>query len=188
MIGYLQGTIIFKEDSLIILLVGGVGYRVFLLERKINAHAVHSECSLFIFPYVREGNVELYGFDHHDDLHVFERLISVSGVGPKSAFAILRLASSDDICIAIQRGDADLLKKVSGVGNKTAQRIIIELKNVFDRTREEVGSVGMDSQDLVDALVRLGYSRVAAREALSHVPATVETPSERIRHALKYIQ
>lgn len=187
MIGYLQGTIILKDDSSIILLVGGVGYRVFLLERTIHTHAVQSECALFIFSYTRESGVELYGFDRHEDLQVFERLISVSGVGPKSALAILRLASSDDICAAIQRGDANLLKKVSGVGNKTAERIIVELKNAFRRTRAAEGGYGGESEDLVDALVRLGYSRAAAREALSHVPPSVETLSERMRHALRYI-
>lgn len=188
MIGYLQGTIILKEDSSIILLVGGVGYRVFLLERTIHTHTVQSECALFIFSYTRESGGELYGFDRHEDLRVFERLISVSGVGPKSALAILRLAPSDDICAAIQRGDADLLKKVSGVGGKTAERIIVELKNVFRGAREAGGENGSEEEDLTDALVRLGYSRVAAREALSRVPPSVETLSERIRCALKYIQ
>lgn len=188
MIGYLQGTIILKEDPTIILLVGGVGYRVFLLERTIHTHAVQSECALFIFSYTRESGVELYGFDHHDDLRVFERLISVSGVGPKSALAILRLAPSDDICAAIQRGDADLLKRVSGVGGKTAERIIVELKNAFRRTFETEAGYGGEGEDIIDALVRLGYSRAAAREALSRVPPTIETLSERIRCALKYIQ
>lgn len=187
MIGYLNGTIILKDDTSIILLVGGVGYRVFLLERKINTHAVHSECGLFIFSYTRESGVELYGFDHHDDLQVFERLISVSGVGPKSAFAILRLAPSDDICAAIQRGDADLLKKISGVGGKIAQRIIVELKNAFHSTREIGEGKVSEEEDIIHALVRLGYSRAAAQEALSHVPSSVEALSERIRCALKYI-
>lgn len=188
MIGYLQGTIILKDDPSIILLVGGVGYRVFLLERTLHTHTIQSECSLFISSYVRDGDVELYGFDHHEDLRVFERLISVSGVGPKSALAILRLAPSDDICAAIQRGDADLLKKVSGVGGKTAERIIVELKNVFRSAHEAGGGIGSEEEDLIDALVRLGYSRAAAREALSHVSPSVETLSERIRCALKYIQ
>lgn len=187
MIGYLQGKLIHKEHDAYILLVGGVGYRVCVLERELCA--LDEECALFIAPYYRDGALELYGFSNSDDRVLFEHLISVSGVGPKSALAVLRLASADDIQTAIARGDADLLKKVSGIGTKTAERIVIELKTIVREGLGEVQEIrgGQESEDLVDALIRLGYSRNAARDALSRIPQSAQTSAEKIREALKQI-
>lgn len=186
MIGYLQGTVLANTNANALILVGGVGYRVTLLERVGSVHAVGCDASFFIAPYVRDGALELYGFDCEDDMKLFERLISVSGVGPKSALAVLRLAPGTDIRRAIVSGDADMLKKVSGIGGKTAQRIVIELRHEFQESPLEGGANNRD--EIVDALVHLGYTRVAAREAAVHIPETAHTPEEMIRAALKNIR
>lgn len=189
MIGYLQGIIIQKEHDWCILLIGGIGYRVCVLERVFQSLALNAECALFISSYYREGAPELYGFFENDDRLLFEHLITVSGVGPKSALAVLRLASAADIRVAIARGDADLLKKVSGIGSKTAERIVVELKGILREWSggDVVGAPGQQGNDLIDALMRLGYTRAASRDALSRIPESAQTPEEKIREALKHI-
>lgn len=186
MIGYLHGTVFTNTNANALILVGGVGYRVTLLERVGSVHVSGCDASFFISPYVRDGALELYGFDCQDDMKLFERLISVSGVGPKSALAVLRLAPGADIRRAIVRGDADMLKKVSGIGGKTAQRIVIELKHEFQES--PLGGGADNRDDIVDALVHLGYTRAAAREAAAHIPETVATPEDMIKVALKNIR
>lgn len=186
MIGYLEGTILFCDGDTAIILVGGVGYRVGILKRD-GALQEGERCAFHIASYYRDGALELYGFRDREDLIMFERLISVSGVGPKSAIAVLHMADAGEIRNAIRNGDPDLLKKVSGIGTKTAERIVVELKNAF-RGSDEPGNIRNGEQDdLAEALVRLGYSRQAARDALISVPDTALTPEEKIRMALKYL-
>ena len=186
MIGYLEGTVLFSDGDATIILVGGVGYRVSVLGRGITLQE-GEKCAFHIASYYRDGALELYGFRDREDLTLFERLISVSGVGPKSAIVVLHMASAGDIRSAIKNGDPDVLKKVSGIGSKTAERIVVELKNEFRGSDEQGGVRPGEHDDLIEALVRLGYSRQVARDALTSVPDTARSPEEKIREALKYL-
>lgn len=184
MIGYLEGTLLRLDNDNALILVAGVGYRVCLLE---SARAIEkgSVCALYISSYNRDGATELYGFLDHDDVEIFEQLLSVSGVGPKSALAVLRIAAAAAIRSAIATGNVDLLKKVSGIGSKTAERIVVELRGTLRARAGEVSPFPQADEEIVDALVRLGYSLAMARDAVSRIPQTAQTAEEKIKEALK---
>ncbi|MDZ4284431.1 MAG: Holliday junction branch migration protein RuvA, partial [Patescibacteria group bacterium] len=146
--------------------------------------AARGEVSLWTHLVVRDDALELFGFRERDELSLFERLISVSGIGPKSALAILDLAPVETLRSAIARGDTSYLTKVSGIGKKTAQKIVLELRDSLASARE-ADSAGEDYGDVIDALTTLGYSAREAREALKKMPPSTADTSERIKAALK---
>lgn len=187
MIAYLRGQIINKASGYVIVEVNGLGYQVFIGENLGNELKANTEVELYTHHQVREEANDLYGFKTIDDLSLFELLLSVSGVGPKSALGVLSLASADDIKEAIVRGDADLLTKVAGIGKKTAERLVLELKNkvmrVSSGTSLEPAILG--SSDELDALMSLGYSLSEARTALNAVSSEVIDSGERVKAALK---
>lgn len=186
MISYVKGKIIFKKDRFVIVSTGGVGYKIFVLS---NTKEVGEDVEYFTYLNVREDALTLYGFSKYEDLELFEHLISVSGIGPKTALGVLSLADSGTIKIAIAKEDSSILTRVSGIGKKTAERIILELKNKFsvsdaDRS-EEKGKEISDHSDALDALVSLGYSTFQAKKALSEVPSGIKDVGEKIKMALK---
>jgi Holliday junction DNA helicase RuvA len=190
MIAYLNGEIIAKTNNYLILETGGVGYQVFVGENFLAELKTGSRQSIYIHHRVREEASDLYGFKNLEDLNLFELLLSVSGVGPKSALAVLSLADTNDIKEAIIRGDASLLTKVSGIGKKTAERLVLELKNKVTRVSGGVNLVGgglSGSGDELDALMSLGYSLSDAREALNQVEVSITSTSGRVKAALKYL-
>lgn len=186
MISYLKGKIILKKEKFIIISTGNVGYKVFVLS---SFGEVGEEIELFTYLNVREDSLALYGFAGYKELELFELLISISGIGPKAGMGILALADPETIKIAIARGDSSILTRVSGIGKKTAERVILELKNKFSvsdveniegKTRE----IGNHS-DALDALVSLGYSPNDAKKALANLPPEVKDVGEKIKKALK---
>lgn len=190
MIAYLKGKIIAKTNSYLILETGGVGYQVFAGENFLADTKTGSEQEIYIHHQVREDASDFYGFKNLDDLNLFELLISVSGVGPKSALAVLSLAATDDIREAIVRGDASLLTKVSGIGKKTADRLVLELKNKVAKASSGTslsggGLSGMG--DELDALMALGYPINEAREALNLVESSITSTTGRVKAALKLL-
>ena len=187
MIAYLRGQIINKTSGYVIVEVNGLGYQVFVGENLGNELKVNTEVELYTHHQVREEASDLYGFKTIDDLSLFELLLSVSGVGPKSALGVLSLASADDIKEAIVRGDADLLTKVSGIGKKTAERLVLELKNKVMRVSSgtSLESATLGSSDELDALMSLGYSLSEARTALNAVSSELVDSGERVKAALK---
>jgi holliday junction DNA helicase RuvA len=190
MIAYLKGHIVAKTNNYIILETGGVGYQVFAGENFLAELKTGDAKELYIHHRVREDASDLYGFKDLEDLNLFELLLSVSGVGPKSALAVLSLANSDDIKEAIIRGDASLLTKVSGIGKKTAERLVLELKTKVMRVSTGTSLVGGGSNSLgdeLDALMSLGYAMNEAREALNMVEASITSTSGRVKAALKYL-
>lgn len=190
MIAYLKGKIIAKPNNYLILETGGIGYQIFAGENLLAEINVGEERELYLHHRVREDLSDLYGFKNLEDLNLFELLLSVSGVGPKSALAVLSLASSDDIKEAIIRGDASLLTKVSGIGKKTAERLVLELKNKVARISTGVNLVGgslLSGGDELDALMSLGYALNEAREALNKVEPAITSTSGRVKAALKYL-
>lgn len=191
MISFLSGTIEAVLDKAVILSTGGVGYRVILPERVHSILAkVGQQVKLFVYPNfkVREGSFDLYGFEKPEELSFFELLLTVSGVGPKSAQSVLSKVDLPTLQLAITKGDEQYLKKVSGIGGKTAQRIILELKTKL----AVIDFGGGSNRDLVsegeaiDALETLGYSAYHAREALKEV-TEAKTSEEKIKQALKIL-
>lgn len=190
MLAYLKGKVLAKTNNYLILETAGVGYQVFVGENFLAELRVGEEREFYLHHRVREDVSDLYGFKNIDDLGLFELLLSVSGVGPKSALAVLSLTNPDDIKEAIIRGDASLLTKVSGIGKKTAERLVLELKNKVIRVSSGAtltGSVANSLGDELDALMSLGYAMNESREALNKVEASITSTSGRVKAALKML-
>jgi Holliday junction DNA helicase RuvA len=187
MIAKLKGTIDFMRDSYAVVDVNGVGYKVFLSAYSFGKIAGKTSVEIFTHTYVREDILALYGFLNLEELEMFELLISISGIGPKAAMGILSIADPKTIKMAVINEDPAILTKVSGVGKKIAQRVILELKNKIEdmstsqSEREEV----ISDSDSLEALVALGYSITQAREALKLVPKEISDVSERVKTAMK---
>lgn len=191
MIAYLRGNIKYKsaipkKDNFVIVDVGGVGYKVYVLDRLINNLQNGQEMELFIHTQVAEGVLDLYGLATREELNFFEILISLSGVGPKSALNILQKAKIDDLKEAVNMGQPDILSQVSGLGLKTAEKIVSGLKDKIGGWEMGKAAVWSDQfGEALEALVNLGYSSSQAREALAHIQAT--DTGEKIREALKIL-
>lgn len=186
MISHIKGKIIFREKNFLILETGAIGYKVFVLP---NLNLEKEEVELFTHLSVREDSLTLFGFSNYEELELFELLISVSGIGPKTGLNVLSLADPKTIKIAIAKEDPSILTRVSGIGKKTADRIILELKNKFsvspeDRLEEKSKEIS-DHSDALDALISLGYSSFHAQKALSKISPDVKDVGEKIRMALR---
>ncbi len=182
MIAHLSGNILSMNDTSLILVVGGMGYRVHVPQEILLRTAPGEELALHTHLAVRETAMELFGFLEEHDLHLFELLISVSGIGPRSALQILNLAPAEVLIPGIKKGDTTHLTKVSGIGAKSAQKIVLELKDKLEGF--SFAEASEDDADVLDALSALGYSLAEAREALKAVPKDAATPQERIKAAL----
>ena len=194
MISYLEGTIEYLGDKYVILNAGGIGYRVNIVPKLLNSLSesktivntvklhIHSQLNM------REGTFDMYGFDNREDLELFHLLISVSGIGPKNALNIMSSVEPRHLKAAVINNDPDYLKKISGLGPKTAQRLILELQNKVDYL--EVGDMkGMDlgqEGEATEALLTLGYTLSQAKEALKE-DAKGKTLEQRVREALKLL-
>jgi Holliday junction DNA helicase RuvA len=191
MIAFLRGEIKYKGSGFVIIVVNDVGYRVGVNETHLSELVIGDETELFIHHHVREDAVALYGFSSMDQLEMFELLLSVSGIGPKSALGVLAAGEVQTIRDSIASGDYSMLTKVSGIGKKTAERVVMELRDKVASLRFEAGAAGASSfssnADEIDALMALGYSMQQAREALQKVDPSVIGSGERIREALKRI-
>lgn len=183
MIGSLKGTVSFMGAGYALIDVMGVGYKIFVSQSTLATLRHENEVSLFTHLAVRENALDLYGFPARAELEFFEMLISVSGIGPKTAIAIMGLASTDTLKRAIAGGDATYLTKVSGIGKKNAEKIIVELKDKVGGSDAAAHLlVGADAEAL-EALEALGYSMRDARESVAK--AKGETAQEKIRDALR---
>jgi Holliday junction DNA helicase RuvA len=188
MIAYLKGTIKYKDESTIILLANNIGYKIAVVADILNNKKISDEIELFIHEHFREDADDLYGFNTIEELNFFEDLISVSGVGPKSAMNILSRYQTEDIKKSIIHGDTSLLTKVSGIGKKTADRIILELKNkisVVGGKGEYQPAMDLDD-DAISALMSLGYHKSQAVQALSKIDKNLSL-EDKIKQALKNI-
>lgn len=187
MIAKLTGTIEYSKDKWVIVDVSGVGYKVYLTDFTLGKIAGLGEGSFFIYTYVREDILALYGFISLEEKEMFELLISISGIGPKAAMGILSVADPVSIQTAILNNDVSILTKVSGVGKKTAERVILELQNKVADISMEERAVAVADGEAIEALMSMGYSAFQAREALKVVPNNIESVEEKIRFALKEI-
>ena len=166
--------------------VGGVGYKVFLASEQLEKIKESANISLWTYLAVREDALTLYGFEEKEGLNFFEMLISISGIGPKTALGVINAATIPTLKKAVASEDISHLVKVSGIGKKIAEKIILELKGKFGR--EESGEISLkDEVDTMEALKSLGYSQNQAREALKQVDKEITNVSERVKQALKIL-
>lgn len=187
MISKLKGKIDFIKDSYVVVEVGGIGYKVFVTSYAMGKVAGLEDVEFYIHTHVREDALALYGFLSLDELEMFELLISVSGIGPKAGLGILSIADPKTIRTAVVNEDASILTKVSGVGKKTAGRVILELKNkIGDLPVYEKNEVASDS-DALEALVAMGYSVSESREVLKNVAKDISDVGARVKMALKML-
>lgn len=187
MIAYLKGRAIFKGGNFIIVLCGEVGYKVFILSRQLVNINQDDAVEFFTYHYVREDEMRLYGFSNRKELDLFELLLSVSGIGPKSAQGILEIAPVETIISAIRNGDKAVLTKVSGIGRKTAERVILELQSKaasLDMS-DKKSSTSQKYAELLDALTGMGYSVLEARSAIEKIPKDADDLGQALKIALK---
>lgn len=189
MIASIKGIIIYKTDKFIIVDVNGVGYKLYVTTDTIFSCKEGDETSFWTYTAVRENSLDLYGFTTIDEMSFFELLLNVSGIGPKSALSTLTVAPLNILRKAIALGDTSYLNKVSGIGKKTAEKIIIELRDKLKEYKDEEGNQGLlrDESDLLEALKSLGYNQNEARDALKQIPASTEGTNARIKEALKIL-
>lgn len=189
MISYLKGKIQHKGSNYIEVLVSSIGYTVFIADDFLKSATIGQEIEIFTFQHVKEDALDLYGFDSRNKLELFEKLISISGIGPKSALGVLSSATVEEIESAIIRGDATILTKVSGIGKKTAERIVLELKNKFTGTTATTDSnhAGSEDADVIDGLVGLGYPIDHVREALRKIDSDITGTEEKIKACLQIL-
>ncbi len=194
MIAHITGKIIRRKGNTLVIDVGGIGYGVTVSTYTFGKTIGQEDINMYIYTHVREQEITLYGFQSEREQELFEALLTISGVGPKAAMNILSIADPQTILTAIAHADASLLTKVSGIGKKTAERIVLELGNkvqklIAQMPEEDEKSVSYDT-DAIDALVGLGYSVTEARDALSESAIGCDADvdiSTRIRAALKYL-
>ena len=188
MISYLKGNILEKNQRSVIVLAGNVGYEVFLSAKDWQITEKNSLVEFFIYSYIKAEAFDLYGFKNLAELEFFKKLLSVSGVGPKSAINILGLAEINELKRAITSGDPSFLQQVSGVGKKTAERIVVELKEKFiDDVATIAGTPGTDKQ-VVDALVSLGYKEKEAQDMVKNLSGSENDLASKIKKALQATQ
>lgn len=187
MIGFLNGKVEILKRPFIIVNVNGVGYKVLLSENFYSKLAIGDNVKIFTYTYVREDSLELFGFLEIDDLNLFESLISVSGIGPKTALNIFSFGERKEIIEAILKGDVTFFTSVPRLGTKNAQRIIIELKSKMgsNETLDLSGNDLKENQEVIDALKNFGFSVKEAANALREIKTPGLSAEEKIRIALK---
>ena len=187
MIGFLEGKIELGTDKFVIVNVNGVGYKIFIsLNTFKDLPRKGEKVKLHTYLYIRENIMDLYGFLKLEELEFFELLVSISGIGPKGALAVLTVAPVDTLKKAIASEESEILTKVSGIGKKMAEKIILELKNKIQGITGEVGKLSIDNE-AIDALVALGYKLSEAREALRKIPEDIKDIGEKVKQALKIL-
>lgn len=201
MYAYLKGTVEEITEDNLVLEVNQIGYNIKISSRTANLlDGIGSFVKVYTYTLVREDTFQLYGFMTRDDLDIFKKLITVNGIGPKGGLAILSIMSADELRFAILSGDAKAIAKAPGVGAKTAERVILDLKDKVSledalAPKETIASVAAAGEDIsnekneaIEALVALGYSASEALKAVKQVEINENTGAEDIlKKALKYL-
>lgn len=194
MIAYLKGEVITKSEEYVILEVQGIGYKIYMSKKSIDELEKDKEVRVYTYLKVREDDISLFGFCSNEELHMFELLISVGGIGAKSAITILSNITPSRFALAVITNEVNTLKKLPGIGSKTAQRIILELKDkikteeamdISINEKEQEKEIEKDFEELVQALQVLGYRRYEINQILPKVKAI--NLEDRIKEALNYL-
>lgn len=198
MFSYLKGFLAQKGQNYVVIDVSGVGFKVYTSMTSLEGIAAKNEndpVTFYTYLYIKEGIMDLYGFSTQEELNMFELLISVSGVGAKGAIAILSSLTPQKLAVSLVTNDVSSIKKASGIGPKTAQRIILELK---DKIKNEELTVSAENggiseeipltssrAEAVSALMVLGYSKFEAERAVSKIDTSLTETEDIIKAALK---
>ncbi|MBM4065343.1 MAG: Holliday junction branch migration protein RuvA [Planctomycetes bacterium] len=194
MLDYIRGRVINKSPTRLILEVAGIGYLLHIPLSTFEKIPKHGEVTILTQLFIREDQIKIFGFATGEERDLFQLLLSVNGIGPNTAITILSGSTVDDIKRAVVNEDAKALEKIKGVGKKTAERIILELKETIKEITTSI-STGMDVQqkafvsDAVMALISLGYGRSIAEKAVSDAAKklqTIDNIEVLVREALKY--
>ena len=192
MINHLKGTIELKKESFIVIDVNGVGYKVSMSDTSLQKLNQNEEVKVFTYMRISEDDINLYGFLSYEELSMFELLISVGGIGSKSALKILSNILPSKFALAVITNDVNTLKKLPGIGAKTAQRIILELKDKIktsqqdeEEKEENITQIEGNAKDAEDALQVLGYTRKDIEKVLEKVDISGLSVEEIIKLGLK---
>ncbi len=181
MLGSLRGTVLEVHADFFLLEVQGVGYRVRAHTGTLAGLSSGALAFVYLHEHIREDAYELYGFTAYEELAMFELLLNVQGVGPKVSLAVCGSGTPDELRSRVAKGDVDWLSSLPGIGKKTAQKIVLELKGQL----VEPGTDNAEDAEVVAALVNLGYSSSQAKDAVKALPADIKQPEARIRAALR---
>lgn len=190
MISYIKGTILSKtKQAIVVMTSGGIGYKVHMPPAHIMEFTSNQDVELFTYMRVTDQSHDLFGFNTAEEKQFFELLLTVSGVGPKSAMNVLTIGSIDQIKDAIARQDVKYLTAVQGMGKKTAERLVVELKSkveasTFAKDEEKNGGV---LGEVIDGLVALGYSKEEARSVVQALDATDKTSEQLLKKSLQLL-
>lgn len=195
MYAYIKGSLEIKTAEYVVVETSGIGYKIFMSETAIDKLGeIGSIVKIYTYLKVREDDISLFGFNTLEELHMFELLISVGGIGAKSAIAILSNITPSKFALAVITSDVNTLKKLQGIGPKTAQRIILELKDKIkteeaienqENTIKQEEQIQEDMEELIQALQVLGYRRYEINSILPKIKE--ETLEDRIKEALQYL-
>ena len=196
MFAYIKGTLEEKSTNYVVIDVGGIGYKIFMSIKAIEKLCEVGELvKVYTHYHVREDNISLYGFSTNEELRMFELLISVSGIGAKSAIAILSEIAPSSFALAIISNDVSQLTKISGIGKKTAARIILELKDklktdeAVEKTEEITEAITENNKDseVIAALQVLGYTRKEIEKVLGKIDRQNLSIEDIIKQSLKLL-
>lgn len=189
MISLIKGIVAETRERFVVVDTGSIGYKVWVTEGALPSLKAGEKVLLWTYLAVRENSQDLYGFTSQSERNLFELLITVSGIGPKTALNILSLVSSETLIQAVRTGSVAHLVKVSGLGKKTAEKIVLELKDKLGGiSNEDFGnlSAGMSSDaDAIEALKALGYATDEAREVLKKIDPSIIDTGAKVKAALK---
>ena len=197
MLAYIKGILEIKTKGYIVVEAGGLGYKIFMPESTIaNTGNIGDKVQIYTFMRVREDDVSLYGFLTNEELRMFELLLSVSGIGAKGALGILSNITPSQFALAVISNDVAILKKVPGIGPKTAQRAILELKDKLKAEQSELDEEKLENaklkssktnenvQEAISGLMVLGYSRKDIEKAFTHLIVDELSVEELIKKGL----
>ena len=188
MISYLEGTIKYKGANYLTVLTGGVGYKVSLPADMHAKFKLNDPISTYIYTHVKDDAIDLYGFTSPLEIAFFELLISVSGIGPKTALAIFSTGKLPVIKDAVVRGNVEFFTSVPRLGRKNAQKIIIELRSKLGSLEDlDLSPESNESKEIVGALKSFGFERDEAKDALKFIKDVEGSTSDKIRQALRYL-
>lgn len=198
MFEYIKGKVEYIANDMLVVENNGIGYRIWTSAYTTGRAVLHEEVTLYTYMHIREDDISIFGFLSRDENNVFKLLISVSGIGPKGALAIMSALTIDELRIAVLSDDHKAIAKANGVGAKTAQRVVMELKDkfkledVFEDFADSADLSETDSNDMITetamALTALGYSNVEALRAIKKVDGYEKmTVEELLKAALKKI-
>ncbi len=190
MIATLKGTLEYRGADSVIVNVGGIGFQVYVPGSTLSQlGAINDEVSLYSHLHLREDNVSLYGFASEEELALFRNLISVSGIGPKAALALLSALNPEQLAMAITAGNVDIISQVPGIGKKTASRLVIELRSKLEKEWKEAAlPLAAEDADAIAALTSLGYSLREATQAVSNLSDSAGLSlEEKVKMALQQL-